>query len=167
MTTVPNRTNTTNHFFGSADLYAFVHYLNKLGKKTNWLFVTLDSNRGDSLNGALSNISRMLAENQVAHWTGQGGLWIPQAELTKKYVEDRIVVLFSAAFIFPENIKVSERPFFNATTDRGRAFDDSQIEACRDEIIRLGALAYATDGCGLQCVLSDEELSRRIDEIYP
>lgn len=147
----------------NGDLYTIIYFLNDIGIKVNWLFVTIDSYYGDMLNRA-EFLNEKMRDNSIQSWPSQEGLWIPQDEVAKEYVKKRIIVPFSAGFIFKENVTNSHASHFHDTTEREEGFSSDQVRLCHNEIIRLGALGYAADGCGLQCLLDDETLERESEK---
>jgi hypothetical protein len=125
--------------------------------KTNWLFVNLDSAYGEHLLKVRQFLSQQLQKNQIEFWWEDEGLWLPGKELVKDFVIYKVIVTFSAAFIFPSTVKSCAKPQFHDTTDQGE-FTEFQLKAVSQEIDRLKAKAYVAAGCGLQCVFADENL---------
>jgi hypothetical protein len=130
---------------------------------TNWLFVNLDSAYGHYLLDKQRFLSLQLQKEQIEFWWEDEGLWLPGIELKRDFIIDKIVVNFSAAFIFPSKERRCPNPNFHDTTDRGE-FTELQLKTVSQEIIRLKAKGYVADGCGLQCVFADEHLSNMIQQ---
>jgi hypothetical protein len=146
-------------FVKRADLTDLVDWLSPVLHEMNWLFVALDSTRGDF--GAVEkHLSPELKRNNITFWWGDGGLWLPGEELIKSF----IVVPFSACYIFEREVKSCAKPSFNTTTDMGEPFADDEVKAVFNEITKLKALCYAADGCGLQYVSLDEKLGFLIEK---
>jgi hypothetical protein len=129
-------------------------------ENTNWLFVTLDSARGN-LSRVREFLTPKLQRERVVFWWRAEGLWIAGVELAKTFINNEVVVPFSAAFIFSSEVKCCEKAQFDDTPDQGE-FTGLQLEAATREIIRLGAKAYIADGAGLQCVVLDQDICRMI-----
>jgi hypothetical protein len=125
--------------------------------KTNWLFVNLDSAYGEHLLAKRKYFGRQLQEHKIDFWWEDEGLWLSGKELAKDFVIYKVIVTFSAAFIFPSTMKSCAKPQFHDTTDQGE-FTELQLKAVSQEIDRLKAKAYVAAGCGLQCVFADESL---------
>jgi hypothetical protein len=136
-------------------------WLNPCLDDTNWLFVNLDSAYGDYLSNKRKFLGLQLQEQQIDFWWEDEGLWLPGKELIKDFLIYKVIVTFSAAFIFPSEVKRSASPQFSDTTDQGE-FTSLQLSAVGQEICRMNAKGYVADGCGLQCVLADEDLFRMI-----
>jgi hypothetical protein len=134
--------------------------------ETNWLFVTLDSARGEHLKLPREYLTPQLQREGIDFWWEEEGLWFPGSELTKDFVFSQIVVNFSAAYIFPSSVKRCAKPQFSETTDRGE-FSDVQSKAVTREIDKLKAKACVADGCGLQCVFADEALHAEMRKRRP
>jgi hypothetical protein len=138
-------------------------WLTSVLSDTNWLFVNLDSAYGQHLLRTREFLTPQLQKEQIAFWWEDEGLWLPGKELVKGFVIDKVIVTFSAAFIFPSAVTRCLKPKFNDTTDQGE-FTDVQLKAVNEEIDRIMARAYVADGCGLQCIFADEDFYRKIRE---
>jgi hypothetical protein len=154
--------NMKSIFKSGVGLGNLIEWLEPVIADTNWLFVTLDSNR-DDFAVAQKYLSPQLQQDGMSFWWGKEGLWLPGSELkkaywselNKAYMPNSIIVSFSAAYIFAKDIKSCPKPGFNRTTDQEQ-FTAAQLNEAEREIIRLNALGYVADGCGLQCVLIDD-----------
>jgi hypothetical protein len=149
-----------SHFFvRNSDLVALADRLRELDASIDWLFVTLDSYRGsfDKISAAISD---QLRANHISHQWSRSGLWLPNSELIKPFVQTKIIVPFSSGYIFFEKPADLATPSFNKTTDSGKEFSDGDLAACFAEISRIGAAGYAADGAGLQCLFVDDRLGR-------
>jgi hypothetical protein len=147
-------------FISEAGLNDLIEILQTELINTNWLFVVLDSARGDLLS-VREFLTPKLEKEGVNFWWGQEGLWIAGQELTKDFMASKVIVAFTAAFVFDSHVKCSAKPQFDDTTDQGE-FIGSQLKAASREIERLKAKAYVADGCGLQCVFADSVLFRLV-----
>ncbi len=141
-------------------------WLNPVLADTNWLFVNLDSAYGPHLLAKRKFFSLQLQKEHIEFWWEDEGLWLPGKELVKDFIIYKVVVTFSAAFIFPSTMKRSLTPQFSNTTDQGE-FTESQLKAAGQEIDRLKAKAYVADGCGLQCIFADEVLYNEMQKRKP
>lgn len=128
--------------------------------RLNWLFVALDSCR--DLGRTEKYLSPKLKQENISFEYKPEGLWLFYSDVVKPYVRDDVAVPFSASYIFDKNIKDCPKPSFNMTTDRGSSFSESEISAVVAEIKRINAIGYASDGCGLQWISFDDELSSLI-----
>jgi hypothetical protein len=149
-------------FYRSGSLVHLFDWTQQLHRRTNWLFVRLDSSQDFLKMG--EQLSPIMSRQNLSFWWGEEGLWIPGDELGGAFVREKIVVPFSACYIFDRHIKKCAKPNFNMTTDSGHLFMGSEISSVSEEISKLGALGYAADGCGLQWVTSNQELYRLIHQ---
>src|SRR4051794_11526526 len=154
---------TESRFLPSSDVSSLVDLMGpKLGE-TWWLFVVLDSARGN-LTEAQRFLAPQLEREQVTFLWQPEGLWLPGKELLNPFVISQTVVPFSAAFIFPSTRTNCSKPRFDLTTDRGQ-FSEDEVRAASDELASLGAIAYAADGGGLQVVSADQDVLRAAEKI--
>ena len=131
-----------------------------MSRGTNWLFVALDSDR--NIGKIALHLQPMMQKEGIRFWTGAEGLWLPFNELLKPLVTDRVVVPFSACYIFGAEVTSCPKPIFTSTTDSGLEFTENARTEVASELRRLNALCYAADGCGLQCVMTDENSEMRL-----
>ncbi len=150
-----------NHgYYSDACLLDLVVWSQPLHGRTNWLFVVLDSNR--NLSDSEDYLSSRMREHDVTFWWGSGGLWLPGGQLGNSYVRANILVPFTACYILYDHVRACPKPEFLKTTDLGCEFTDSEVDEAAGEVAKLQALGYTADGCGLQYVVSDEELASLI-----
>jgi hypothetical protein len=133
--------------FSLAELFAWTKPLHS---ELNWLFVILDS-EGDATT-LEQHLTSNLSDQQVCSWWRPEGLWIKGPDVARPLFSNRVAVPFSACYVFPAKVKDCPRPQFRLTTDAGNVFSEAELKGVESDIARLGALAYAADGCGLQWV---------------
>jgi len=149
-------------FFRAIYLAHMFDWTESIHNRLNWLFVTLDSDR--DICTTESGYSPRLREQDISFEFRPEGLWIFNAKNVKPYIRDKIAVPFSACYIFDKGVRNCLKPSFRETTDLGRSFTDSEISAVVAEIKSTSAIGYAADGCGLQWVSYDDELSKLVHQ---
>jgi hypothetical protein len=113
----------------------------------HWLFVALDSLRGDSLSTNRETIlDRFLANQVKASW--HEGIWIAAADLPMA-VERGLIVPFSAAYLFHAGVPRFTTEFKYTLTSESEQFQSEVPQSLRLEMEQMRACAYLSDGVGL------------------
>lgn len=153
-----------SRFYAGSRLEDLRRWTEALPDTTEWFWVTLDS-RPTRL-GEPQKLLRSLREHGVSARWNLEGLWLAQSELQKPVVQSQIFVPFSACYIFVKSVPPKSRPAFELTTDLGEPFVSDQLALISESIALSGALAFASDGCGLACVSLDPQFTEMCDQQY-
>jgi hypothetical protein len=146
-------------FYRPVSLAHLFDWTEPIWNKTNWLFVRLDSTR--DISTTEKYLAPKLKEENILFEYKPEGLWLFSTEVVRPYVRDYFAVPFSACYIFDIKTTSCVKPSFDMTTLE-HPFADSELALVSEEIRRSNALGYAADGCGLQWVSIDDELSQLI-----
>jgi hypothetical protein len=116
--------------------------------RQNWLFVAIDSSRGEHFARALNSFCAILGKHQIESWAGPEGLWIPGKFLKDVVYKTDVIVPYSAAYIFDCRKKAVDSPKYTKTSESDD-FSRGEPELLKIELERLGASGYVADGDGL------------------
>lgn len=122
-----------------------------LGKE--WLFVTLDSCRGEHLRNGYSNLREYLPEN--SKWIGSGIL-IEGSDILDLDEKAKIIVPFSAVYVVDKGILNLPKTY--DVTSESEQFKATLPDDLRENLSRPGIYAYLADGCGLNYCFADDTL---------
>lgn len=114
----------------------------------HWLFVAIDSSRGDAIARAGKHFSKSLAKQNIQSWSGPEGLWIPGKFLKDVCGKSNIIVPYSAAYIFDRPIDIVDPPKYTSTSESD-VFSEGLPEILKMDLERFGAYGYVADGDGL------------------
>lgn len=113
----------------------------------NWLFVCVDSLRGEVLKARnVELLRRMAATGLKLGWCG--GVWVPHVQV-RQAVASHLIIHFNAAYMFDGVISDTDTlPDFDRTSE-GIQFREQLPESLIREVKRLGSCGYLSDGVGL------------------
>lgn len=115
-----------------------------------WVIVALDSSRGERLRNSYEYLKNQFPGS--AEWT-DSGIRLPGRDLLAMIEKSRILVPFSAAFVFDQRFSSPSR-LYNLTSE-SETFEETAPRSLEINFSNPGVLAYFADGCGLNYCLAD------------
>ena len=119
-----------------------------------WVIVALDSSRGKWLRDSYEYLKDQLPSS--ADWT-DFGIRLPGRDLLVMIEKSRILVPFSAAFVFDQGFS-SPSALYDLTSE-SETFEETVPRSLEVNFSNPGVLAYFADGCGLNYCLADSALT--------
>lgn len=147
-----------------AEMRDIIQSFTEILSRFDWLFVCIDSSRGESLTSNKEYWDRYVGGNNLrVAWTPVGFI-VPKSDILSaaKIENNPFIVNFSGAYLFDDASRLDEWPNFSGTGDSWD-FDELISSQLVNDVRRCSAAAYFCDGMGVNYFLSDSTIQESLN----